>query len=136
MSRLRLAFWVLGIFLIGAFTGGVTAYEYQRHSINMIIEGGPKAFGKYIGKKMAEKLKLDDSQRPAFEAIMAEVHEGIRGVHQQAKPQIEEIFEQARPKILALLRPDQQEIFERMVARHKERQKNLPGEPGSPQPTP
>jgi uncharacterized membrane protein len=136
MSRVRLAFWVLGIFLIGAFIGGVTAYEYQRRSINTIMEGGPRAFGKFIGKKIADELKLDDSQRPAFETIMTEVHEGIREIRQQARPQIEEILNQAKPKILALLRPDQREIFEKMEARHKELRKKYLNELGSPPPPP
>jgi len=142
MNRLRLAFWVLGIFAIGAFIGGVTTYEYQRRTINLIMEGGPKAFGKFIGRKMAEELKLDTSQRLAFEAIMAEVHEGIRAIRQEARPQIEEILNQARPKILALLRPDQREIFEKMEARHREFRKTHgeheppPGDAGTPPPPP
>ncbi|MBF0480163.1 MAG: hypothetical protein HQK81_09375 [Desulfovibrionaceae bacterium] len=130
MSRMRLALWVLGIFLIGVFVGGVTAFEYQRRTINMVMEGGPRAFGKFIGRKMADELKLDAVQRPAFEAIMAEVHEGIREIRRSARPQIEDILNRARPQIMALLRPDQLEIFAKMEARHKENRKNH-GEPGS-----
>jgi len=135
MSRAKLAFWVLGIFLIGAFTGGVATFEYQRRAMNMIMEGGPKGFGKFFMDKMAAELKLDGAQRKAFEGIMAEVHEGIREIRHQARPRIEEILNQARPKMIALLRPDQVEIFEKMEARRKEFKKGH-GEHDAPPPPP
>jgi hypothetical protein len=137
MSRAKLSLWVLGIFLMGAFFGGVAASEYQRRNFSRIMEGGPKTLGGVISKKMADELGLDASQRPPFEAVMAEVHEGIREIRRQARPQIDKILADARPKILALLRPDQIVKFEKMEARHKEaRNHNRPPEGGFPPPPP
>jgi Spy/CpxP family protein refolding chaperone len=111
---------VILIFLLGAATGGLTAHLIYQKRVEGMVRGGPGAMSDMILKRMDRDLKLDSSQREAIARIIQETHGEMRQIRQQFRPQTRRILAASEERIRVLLRPDQKEVFQRLIEKRRQ----------------
>lgn len=121
MKKWKVIVSVFLVFLLGALAGALVTHKIDQHRIAGIIRGEPGAVGELIVRRLNYKLSLDPAQVEQLRAIVYETHDEIRNVHKQFRPQIEEILERSQNRVRAILRPDQLEKYEKIVAERKMR---------------
>jgi uncharacterized membrane protein len=124
---------LLGIaFLVGGVAGasvdrlllrpGATPEASARRSEN----GDRDRRGGYIDWLSAE-LQLSDQQRAAVEVIVERHQELLSDVWREMRPRYEELRQQARAEIKAVLSQEQLEAYEALLAREAERRQSRRG---------
>jgi uncharacterized membrane protein YeaQ/YmgE (transglycosylase-associated protein family) len=122
MKKWKIIVSVILVFLLGALAGVLVIHKVDQHRIAGIIRGEPGAVGELIVQRLNHKLRLDPEQVGKLRVIVYETHDEIRNVRKQFRPQIQEILERSRNRVRAILRPDQLEEYEKIVAERKARQ--------------
>jgi len=127
---------VLLIFLLGAATGGLIAHLIYQKRIEGVVRGGPGAMAEMILRRMDRNLKLDGTQREAIRTIVQETHGEMRQVRRQFRPQMQQILSRSEERIRQILRPEQRELFERLIQKRKKHWDEHPDGPpfGGPPP--
>lgn len=115
---------VILIFLLGAATGGLTAYLIYQKRLEGMVRGGPGAMSEMILRRMDRELNLDNTQREAIRKIVQETHGEMRQVRRQFRPQTRQILANSEERIKKLLRPDQREAFERLIEKRRRGEEN------------
>ncbi len=115
---------VILIFLLGAVTGGLTSYLIYQRRIEGMVRGGPGAMSGMILKQMERELKLDSPQREAIRTIISETHGEMRQIRRQLRPQTRQILAKSDERIRLLLRPDQKEVFQRLIDKRRKWEEN------------
>ena len=95
--------------------------KFIKHRIEDIIRGDPKAMRELIVQRLNHKLHLDTTQLEQLRVIVKETHAEIKNVRKQFRPQIEEILARSQNRVRAILRPDQLEKYEKIIAERKKR---------------
>lgn len=121
MKNIKAIAGILLIFALGAASGSIVTHMIARAHLESFINGGQHAREDVIVKRLAKKLDLDNRQLEQVRTIVQETHTGIQQVRKQARPQVEALLEQGQKRISALLNPDQQKKFDKMIAERKAR---------------
>lgn len=121
MKKWKIIVSVILVFLLGALAGALVIHKVDQHRIAGIIRGEPGAVGELIVQRLNHKLRLDPEQVEKLRVIVYETHDEIRNVRKQFRPQIQEILDRSRNRVRAILRPDQLEEYEKIVAERKAR---------------
>ncbi len=121
MKNIKAIAGILLIFALGAASGAIVTHMIARAHLESFINGGQHAREDVIVKRLAKKLDLDNRQLEQVRTIVHETHTGIQQVRKQARPQVEALLEQGQKRISALLTPDQQKKFDKMIAERKAR---------------
>jgi Spy/CpxP family protein refolding chaperone len=104
---------VVAVFVLGALAGSFTTVGVIRHRFH---HGQPgQAMADHIVRKLSRDLRLDTAQREQLRAI---VNDGRKEM-QALRPRIEDILTRSEAKTRAILRPDQQQEFDKLVAERK-----------------
>jgi Spy/CpxP family protein refolding chaperone len=122
--RRKAAVWVGAVFLLGAALGGVLGYGYAVHK--RPGSGAPRteeARRAQRADQLTREVGLSTGQRQKLDAIIANTHAQMKGIHQQADLQIDEARQKARNQIRAILTPEQIPKFEEFVRRLDEERK-------------
>lgn len=72
-------------------------------------------------KDLTKKLNLDTVQREKVDKIVKEMLLGMLVVRRQYQPQYQQLIEKQRSEIRPLLRPDQLELYEKVIAHEQEK---------------
>ena len=116
MKNWKVIVGVLGVFLLGMVAGGlVTARFIKKRAQQAFATGSPLAT-EFVARRLSWDLGLNTDQRRQVLAIMQETQRELQAVCLQIRPQTEQIFTESNGKIRAVLRPDQQEKYDRIVA--------------------
>lgn len=121
MKNIKAIAGILLIFALGAASGSIVTHMIARAHLESFINGGQHAREDVIVKRLAKKLDLDNRQLEQVRTIVHETHAGIQQIRKQARPQVEALLEQGQKRISALLNPDQQKKFDKMIAERKAR---------------
>jgi hypothetical protein len=121
MSKTKAIVGVCLIFLLGGVTGGIATHLVYSQRMESFIKGGTEPREQLIVARLTRKLSLDNSQQEQVRLIVHENRDAIRRVKKQYQPEIEAVLEQGQARIAALLRPDQQETFRKLIAERKQR---------------
>jgi Spy/CpxP family protein refolding chaperone len=106
---------VIAVFVLGTLAGSFMTVGIIRHRFHHGQAG--QAMADHIVRKLSWDLRLDATQREQLRAI---VNDGRKEMH-ALRPQIESILTRSEAKVRAILRPDQQEKFDKLVAERKAR---------------
>ncbi len=133
--RFRGAIVLALVFALGAGTGGAIAFAIVRSGhARAMAEGG--AFEQHRAHGLARRLDLDASQEEKVRAILAKDGVDSRGLYkdmlERCGQPLREQKERADAEIRALLRPDQQQKFDALLAERRDRPWPPPGGPGGP----
>ncbi len=116
MTRFRSILGVLAIFVLGVFAGAILAFvvmeAVQRKAF---VEGGGKAVAEITARRVAWRLGADKSQRAQIRQILLETGQDLTALRRKVTPELREIFVRAEGKLRAVLRPEQQEEFDKLA---------------------
>ena len=112
MKHWKIILGIIGIFLLGMVAGGLLTLRIERR----LVARGPDAWAQVVIRRLSWELRLDAHQREQLSTIVHEAQHEMKAVHDQVQPQIRTVLEGARDKARAILRPDQQTKFDKLVA--------------------
>ncbi len=115
---------VLGValvFLLGMIAGGLLTARVFRHRIQQAVLGGSPMVRELIVRRLSWQLRLDADQRGQVRTVVAETQRELQALRAQTRPQAQRILTDAEAQVRAVLRPDQAEKFDRLVARARAR---------------
>jgi len=121
MKKSRPIIGVLLVFFLGILCGSLATHLLYSYRFESIFSSSAQAREEAIVSRLDTKLDLDDRQEEQVRAIVHETQEEIKSVRSQIHPQTEAIIEKAQVKIRAILKPEQVNRFEQMIAAHKEK---------------
>ena len=124
MKKWKAIVSIILVFLLGTLAGTLITYKIYQHRVEGIIKGEPKTMKELIVRRLDRKLHLDGNQLEQLRTIVEETHAEIRKVRKQFRPQTEEIFARSQDKVRALLRPDQREQYEKIIADRKKKRES------------
>ena len=119
MKSIKPVVGLILVFILGATSGSLVTYMVFQARIETILAGGPHAREDVLITRLTRQLDLDSQQREQVKAVIHETHEDMRQIRQKTHPQIEALLTDSQLRISALLRPEQQEKFKKIVAEHK-----------------
>ena len=123
MKNYKAVIGILLVFMLGAASGAIITHMVHRSRQAAFLHGGPAAREEVIIKVLTRKLALDPQQQEQVKTIIHENHAAMQEVRRKSHPQIEAILEQGQKGINAILRPDQQEKFQKIIAERKEQRR-------------
>jgi hypothetical protein len=112
---------VVLIFVLGGIAGALVMRGIDQHKIESIIKGESGMTREVIVTRLNQKLNLDAVQLEQLRTIVWETHAQMRSIRKQYRPQIEEILQRSQDRVRTILRPDQLETFNKIVAERKKR---------------
>jgi len=121
MKRWKSILGVLLVFLLGALAGAAVEHRVGRQSFEAILSGRGGATVDLIVRRLSRSLDLDPAQRDQVRAIVTETHRDIVELRKPIQAQVEAAIERSRARVRAILRPDQQEKFDRIQAERRKR---------------
>ncbi|NJD92361.1 MAG: hypothetical protein FIA91_12780 [Geobacter sp.] len=120
MKNYKAVIGILLVFMLGAASGAIVTRMIHQSQQEAFLHGGPAAKEEVIVNRLSRKLDLDPQQQEQVKSIVHENHAAMQEVRRKSHPQIEAILEQGQQRIIAILRPDQQEKFQKILAERKE----------------
>jgi hypothetical protein len=110
---------VIAIFVLGGLAGSITTIGVVRH--RLVHGHGGQMMANLIVRRLSWELRLDREQRSQLRVIVAEGQTEMKGIRKQIQPQVEDLLGRSEAKLRVLLRPDQQEKFDKLIAERKAR---------------
>jgi len=107
------------VFLLGMAAGTLGTVGMIRHRW---MQRGPQVMADFVVRRLSWKLRLDHAQRDQLRVIVDEGWQEMKAVHEQVRPQMEGILSNSEAKVRVILRPDQQEKFDKLIAERKAKQ--------------
>jgi hypothetical protein len=121
MERWKSIFGVLLVFLLGALAGAAVVHRVDRQGVESVLSGRGGVTVDLIVRRLSRSLDLDPVQRDQVRAIVTETRRDIVEIRKPVQPQIEATIERSRARVRAILRPEQQEKFDRIQAERQKR---------------
>jgi Spy/CpxP family protein refolding chaperone len=121
MKRWKSILGVLLVFLLGALAGAAVVHRVDRQGVEGVLSGRGGATVDLIVRRLSRSLDLDPAQRDQVRAIVTETRREIVEIRKPVQAQVEATIERSRARVRAILRPDQQEKFDRIRAEHRKR---------------
>jgi len=121
MKRWKSILGVLLVFLLGALAGAAVVHRVDRQGAEGILSGRGGATADLIVRRLSRSLDLDPAQRDQVHAIVTETRREIIEIRKPVQAQVEATIERSRARVRAILRPDQQEKFDRIRSERRKR---------------
>jgi hypothetical protein len=110
---------VIAVFILGGLAGSFTTIAIVRH--RLVRGHGSQMMADLIVRRLSWELRLDRAQRSQLRVIVSEGQQEMKPLRRQIQPQIEDILTRSEAKLRAVLRPDQQGKFDKLIAERKAR---------------
>jgi Spy/CpxP family protein refolding chaperone len=127
-GRTKLKIWLvlIAVFVLGSVTGAALTGLYRSRASGNRHDRERSMTERF--EKMRQELNLTEQQATTIRGILDETRNEYRALRQELRPRFEEPRLKARGKIRALLKAEQQQKFDAMVAKqdaeHNEEQKS------------
>jgi Spy/CpxP family protein refolding chaperone len=123
-KRGEAAVLVVIVFLLGALLGGVGNHVWGERVWGKQTITGPQTKGQIVNN-LTKELQLTPDQQKQLGAIVDDTRAQWRVLYTTIEPRHEEIRQQSRDRIRAILTPDQKPKFEEFMKRiDEQRQKD------------
>ncbi len=120
-KRNEAAFLVVVVFLLGALLGGLGNHLWGEKVWGKQITNAPLSKGQIVND-LTRELQLTPDQQKQLAAIVDDTKAQWRKLYSTIEPQHEQIRQQGRERIRAILTPDQKPKFEEFM-RHLDEQR-------------
>ncbi len=121
MDKKKPLFGVVTVFLLGILCGSLATHLFYSCRYDSFMHGRGEAREEMLVNRLEGKLKLDERQVEQVRAIVHETHQGIETLRGQIRPQMEVLIGKSQARINAILTPEQQGKFAKMIAERKEK---------------
>jgi Spy/CpxP family protein refolding chaperone len=116
-TLLKVWLMVLGVFALGCLTGASLDSVYRiRARNNERQEGRGRRDKKDVFESMKRDLNLNEQQATEIRAILDQTRNDYRALRAEVRPRYDQVRQNARARIRALLTPEQQLRFDAKVA--------------------
>jgi Spy/CpxP family protein refolding chaperone len=136
MKQGKVILGIIVVFLLGVAAGALLDHHVYRHRLPFFHRGGPHALEDAIVQRWSRQLSMDNAQEERLRAIVREAQAEIAPIRRQLRPQIEATLARSDAKIRAILRPEQQKEFEKLLEERKERMEQWNRQEEEPPPLP
>ncbi|MGH9714974.1 MAG: hypothetical protein ACRD5M_16895 [Candidatus Acidiferrales bacterium] len=123
-TRQEAAILVVVVFLLGALLGGITIHVWTSHAGSQQL---PPHGRDQLLTQMNHDLAFTPQQLQAVTGIVDDTHKQFRALYAPLDAQREQIREQARTRIRAVLTPEQRPKFEEFLRRLDDQRKKEDG---------
>jgi Spy/CpxP family protein refolding chaperone len=116
-TLLKVWLMVLGVFALGCLTGASLDSVYRiraRNNERQERRGGRDK--KDVFEHMKRDLNLNEQQATEIRAILDQTRNDYRALRAEVRPRYDQVRQNARARIRALLTPEQQQRFDAKVA--------------------
>lgn len=129
-SKSRLKTWLVlvAVFALGAVTGVGLSGVY-RSKVNASFREGRARDHQAMFEKIRNDLNLNAEQATEMQKVLDETAGEFRNLRGELRPRYEEIRLKARGRMRAILRTDQQQKFDALMAEIDARRQNGDGRP-------
>lgn len=124
MNRFKLVTGIVLLFALGVLTGVLGANMYFKYRFERFRDAGPTARKELLMERFTRRLDLTPQQQEKISVIFEEMREGLFALRTKHQPELEEIRARSHARIKAILNPDQQEKFDEMIERLKQRRRD------------
>jgi hypothetical protein len=121
MKKWKAIVSIVIVFLLGALAGALVVNMFHEQRAERLIRGEPKSTREFIVRRLNTELSLDTAQQEQLRTIVQETHAEMKNLRRQLRPQTEEILSRSQEKVRAILRPDQREKYEKIVAERRKK---------------
>jgi Spy/CpxP family protein refolding chaperone len=123
----KAAIWAVVVFLLGAAVGGMLGFGYAHHSVAAASAPlpEPERRAKRVAQ-MTQDFGLTSDQAKQLDAIFLEWHGKLKAIHDQSDAQIEQLRQEGRERVRAILTPEQKPKFEEFLAKLDAQRKRNP----------
>jgi Spy/CpxP family protein refolding chaperone len=121
MKRWKAIVGILLVFFLGALAGVLATYAVYPQRMEGVARGEPGRTREFIVRRLTRDLNLDQAQSEQLGAIVRETHAQLRELRKKIRPETEEIMARSQDRVRAILRPDQREKYEKIIAEHRKR---------------
>jgi hypothetical protein len=119
MKKIKTIIGVIVIFLLGTLCGALGVHITYKTQITKYMSGDANVYQTIIVRHLSKKLNLDAEQREKIRELVKESQTEIYNIRKQIRPQIESALEKSGLRIRGVLRPEQVEKFDKLIAEYK-----------------
>jgi Spy/CpxP family protein refolding chaperone len=121
----RAVAWVLLVFVLGIALGAMGAYLVAGRRVASAppAAAGHKERRARFVEQLTREVNLTADQQKQLGTILTDTQAKLRALHDQITPQAEQVRQQSREQIRALLTPEQKLKFEEFLRRLDEERK-------------
>ena len=110
---------VLLVFILGVTSGALVTHVIHQARFESFTSGGRPPREDMLVKRLTDKLDLNSQQQDKVRAIVHDTQLAMQQIRRQTRPQIEGVLTEGQQRISVLLRQEQRDKFEKMIAEHK-----------------
>ncbi|GAC1660914.1 MAG: hypothetical protein NVS9B4_12490 [Candidatus Acidiferrum sp.] len=113
----KAALWVGVVFVLGVLLGGAGGYALGRHSHRWRFERSGNEAARHAQRvdQITRMLDLSPAQRQQMDEILTDFEGQMKAIRKQAQPQISQVRQKGRERIMAILTPEQKPKFEEFL---------------------
>lgn len=121
MKKVTLWVGLLTLFLSGMAIGGLGVWVVsERKAMDPVTRSRYNAPEIIVGR-LTRELNLDESQQKKITEIVREAHEELKVLRQRIRPEMDEIVQKSRKRMMTELSPPQQKKLEAFFERLEEK---------------
>jgi Spy/CpxP family protein refolding chaperone len=126
MKPTRLAaLYLAAVFVAGTLFGFVAHGFYSERTARA---SNPKEFRERVIARFTKDLSLSTEQVTEVTAILDQTHDRFQGIRDRMEPEFDALREAQRQRIMALLTPEQQPKYQKLLEERRQRHpKKAPG---------
>lgn len=117
MKKAKAIIGVFVIFAMGILSGALGDHIFYKMKIKKYLSGDKNFYQEIVVRDLNKMLDLDAAQREKVNEIVKNMFHEMHYVRMQYQPQIEGIVKKQRSEVRNVLRPDQIEAYENVIAR-------------------
>jgi len=119
MKNWKVILGVLSVFVLGMVAGGLVTARFMKKRAHQVFAPGSPAAAEFLTGRLSWELRLDSDQRRQVLAIMQDTQRAMQEAQAPVRPQLEKLLAESNQKIRAVLRPEQQEKYDRLLAQRR-----------------
>ncbi len=123
MAKWKIWVGLLVLFVSGVLIGSISTRMYVRHQISGVFSRERPAVRNLFMRRLTRELDLTNEQRQVVEQIASRTAEEFHEYHTRHRGEVEEIFDRSAAEIKKHLSPAQQEQFDELRKKMKDRHK-------------
>lgn len=117
-SKVSAFLTLLLVFASGAVLGAVAHRLYMVNTVIATKRPSPEEFRKRQVAEMRDRVKMDDTQVTKFNEILDQTKVQFDQKHEQYNAENRAIWDAQRNQVKAMLRPEQVQLFDQLMAEH------------------
>ncbi len=133
MNRFRSILGIIAVFLLGMLAGGLITFLVFRAIVTAprraYLQGGGEGVANLVARQFSRRLRTDAGQEAQIRQILRDTAVELEGVAGRVAPEVRETMEKAETRVRAVLKPEQQAEFDKMMQRARETWRKVQAQP-------